>query len=621
MTPRCIPDASRSGRMSDSRRRPLPATRSSLECCGRLTTGRAGVSALGGPMSDGKVEFVRRPDAGGLLGEVLPLPRPQYEPISEPDWRKVAPPPRFEPRPPDPRAERRDRAHGPAVVRRSRDIRRAHPDTDAQSPRGERRHVPELPRERAVHADSDGAAHRAATSTSVTAVSVVDSSTGYPGRHRLHRRRCRHGRQDTRQLGVCHELLRQVPRGAAGRGERLRSVRPVAGSPRLRQVLRVPCGRAVLVPPEPRRRRHAHRRAKLRRLPLQRRHHRPGDRVGSGDPVTHARPPIPHVLLVVGRASAAHTAARLDGERPLPGRVRPGLGRAASRDPRAADPQQASCPRAPHWRRTPITSRSGTRSSDDAKQVYRPPDGGVRDPRRERRLRGRPPRRRDRCARRARQHPVHLHRGRQRRFFDRRAQRRLHRVVGAERRARRRLVPAEPTRRLRSTEGSYPNYSVGWAVAGSTPATWCIQMAHGGGNMAGTVVHWPKGIDVEGRHPSPVHERHRHRADDPRGRRHPRTEGRRRSSSRRPSQASSMVYSFDDVDAPERHTTQYNEVTGNRSIYADGWLAAVVHRAPWEHAARARQFRRRRLGALPHGRGLRPGEEPRRPSIPRSSRR
>ena len=32
---------------------------------------------------------------------------------------------------------------------------------------------------------------------------------------------------------------------------------------------------------------------------------------------------------------------------------------------------------------------------------------------------------------------------------------------------------------------SYPNYSVGWAVAGSTPATWCIQMAHGGGNMAG----------------------------------------------------------------------------------------------------------------------------------------
>ena len=45
---------------------------------------------------------------------------------------------------------------------------------------------------------------------------------------------------------------------------------------------------------------------------------------------------------------------------------------------------------------------------------------------------------------------------------------------------------------------SYPNYSVGWAVAGATPATWCIQMAHGGGNMAGMVVHWPDRIKTKG---------------------------------------------------------------------------------------------------------------------------
>ena len=45
---------------------------------------------------------------------------------------------------------------------------------------------------------------------------------------------------------------------------------------------------------------------------------------------------------------------------------------------------------------------------------------------------------------------------------------------------------------------SYPNYAVGWAMAGSTPATWAITMAHGGGNMAGMAVHWPKGIKAKG---------------------------------------------------------------------------------------------------------------------------
>ena len=45
---------------------------------------------------------------------------------------------------------------------------------------------------------------------------------------------------------------------------------------------------------------------------------------------------------------------------------------------------------------------------------------------------------------------------------------------------------------------SYPNYAVGWAMAGATPATWAITMAHGGGNNAGMVVHWPKGIKAKG---------------------------------------------------------------------------------------------------------------------------
>ncbi len=40
---------------------------------------------------------------------------------------------------------------------------------------------------------------------------------------------------------------------------------------------------------------------------------------------------------------------------------------------------------------------------------------------------------------------------------------------------------------------SYPNYAVGWAMAGATPATWAITMAHGGGNNAGMAVRWPEG--------------------------------------------------------------------------------------------------------------------------------
>ena len=45
----------------------------------------------------------------------------------------------------------------------------------------------------------------------------------------------------------------------------------------------------------------------------------------------------------------------------------------------------------------------------------------------------------------------------------------------------------------------------------------------------------------------------------------------------------SMRYSFNDGKATDRHITQYNESIGNRSIYHDGWLAAVVHIVAWEN--------------------------------------
>ena len=54
-----------------------------------------------------------------------------------------------------------------------------------------------------------------------------------------------------------------------------------------------------------------------------------------------------------------------------------------------------------------------------------------------------------------------------------------------------------------------------------------------------------------------------------------------------PMQGTSMVYAFEDADAPEQHTTQYFEMFGNRAIYQDGWLARTIHKAPWEVEPRA----------------------------------
>ncbi|MCL7960406.1 MAG: arylsulfatase, partial [marine benthic group bacterium] len=54
----------------------------------------------------------------------------------------------------------------------------------------------------------------------------------------------------------------------------------------------------------------------------------------------------------------------------------------------------------------------------------------------------------------------------------------------------------------------------------------------------------------------------------------------------RPMDGVSMVYSFDDADAPDRHTIQYFEMFGNRAMYHDGWFARTIHRAPWEEEPR-----------------------------------
>ena len=48
-----------------------------------------------------------------------------------------------------------------------------------------------------------------------------------------------------------------------------------------------------------------------------------------------------------------------------------------------------------------------------------------------------------------------------------------------------------------------------------------------------------------------------------------------------PMEGTSMVYSFNEAHAPDRHEVQYFEMFGNRGIYYKGWSAVTKHRTPW----------------------------------------
>jgi arylsulfatase len=45
----------------------------------------------------------------------------------------------------------------------------------------------------------------------------------------------------------------------------------------------------------------------------------------------------------------------------------------------------------------------------------------------------------------------------------------------------------------------------------------------------------------------------------------------------KPFEGKSLVYSFENAQAKTTHTIQHNEIKGKRSIYKDGWKAAVYH--------------------------------------------
>jgi arylsulfatase len=128
---------------------------------------------------------------------------------------------------------------------------------------------------------------------------------------------------------------------------------------------------------------------------------------------------------------------------------------------------------------------------------------------------------------------------------------------------------------------SYNHYAVGWAHALDTPYQWTKQVAsHWGGTRNGTIVHWPKGIKAK----SEMRWQFCHVIDvaptilEVAGIPEPISVN---GVQQHPIEGVSMLYTFNDAKAAERHETQYFEMFGNRGIYHKGWTAVTRHKTPW----------------------------------------
>ena len=129
---------------------------------------------------------------------------------------------------------------------------------------------------------------------------------------------------------------------------------------------------------------------------------------------------------------------------------------------------------------------------------------------------------------------------------------------------------------------TYPHYHAGWAMAGNTPFRYFKQSEHRGGQHDALVVHWPKGIEGKGE----IRNQYHHISDiaptilEAAGLSVPESY---HGVKQQPMDGISMLYSFNQADAPNRKQRQYYEMFGNRAMWADGWKAVTLHakRMPW----------------------------------------
>jgi arylsulfatase A-like enzyme len=132
-------------------------------------------------------------------------------------------------------------------------------------------------------------------------------------------------------------------------------------------------------------------------------------------------------------------------------------------------------------------------------------------------------------------------------------------------------------------ENTYPHYHAGWAMAGNTPFRYFKQSEHRGGQADHMVVHWPNGIKAKGE----VRSQYHHISDvaptimEAAGITVP---DEYNGVKQQPMEGTSMLYAFNQADAPNQKNRQYYEMFGNRAIWVDGWKAVALHanRMPWD---------------------------------------
>ncbi|WP_348812837.1 arylsulfatase [Flavobacterium maritimum] len=131
------------------------------------------------------------------------------------------------------------------------------------------------------------------------------------------------------------------------------------------------------------------------------------------------------------------------------------------------------------------------------------------------------------------------------------------------------------------TESTYPHFAAGWAVAMDSPFAYTKQVASDfGGTRNGMVIHWPAGIKAKGEmrsqfgHVIDIAPTIYEVSNIPA----PKTVN---GIEQDPIEGTSLVYTFNDAKAAEKHTVQYFEMFGNRGVYEDGWFGRTIHRAAW----------------------------------------
>jgi len=127
------------------------------------------------------------------------------------------------------------------------------------------------------------------------------------------------------------------------------------------------------------------------------------------------------------------------------------------------------------------------------------------------------------------------------------------------------------------------HYSHGWAHAMNTPFQWDKKIAsHLGGSRTGMALMWPGHIDK----PGAIRSQFTHVTDivptilEAAKLPAPETIN---GFKQVPMNGTSLLYTLNAPDAPERHNTQYFEVIANQGIYHDGWMASTTpQRLPWQ---------------------------------------